>query len=234
MEVPIIYSIIAYFIASFGAKGLVVATGGTAELWGKLYGPSWTHLSQPVYPGSTTLTVEDTLSWTVGSKVVLASTDFSELVAYNQIAVTSTLAWMRGAPSPNQNEVLTVVSIAGNTVTVAEPIKYLHWGSGYERAELGLLSRHIVVQGDNSSIASQFGGHFMMRNAQVHVSGVEFTRMGQKGVMGRYPVHFHMMDSVIGKGYFANHNSIHDNFQRCLVIHGKSPRLLKPNNFSRI
>ena len=30
-----------------------------------------------------------------------------------------------------------------------------------------------------------------MRNGNVTITGVEFTKMGQKGVMGRYPIHFH-------------------------------------------
>lgn len=36
-------------------------------------------------------------------------------------------------------------------IKLAEPIKYLHWGSDYERAEVGVLSRHITIQGDADS-----------------------------------------------------------------------------------
>ena len=50
--------------------------------------------------------------------------------------------------------------------------------SDYEKAEVGLLTRQIVVQGDNDSLIDNFGGHFMMRHGVLHISGVEFTRMG--------------------------------------------------------
>jgi hypothetical protein len=62
---------------------------------------------------------------------------------------------------------------------VKEQIKYLHWGTGWERAEVGLLTRHIVVQGDEGSVNGSFGGHLMMRRATLHLSGVEFTRLGK-------------------------------------------------------
>jgi hypothetical protein len=117
----------------------------------------------------------------------------------------------------------------GKTITLKEPLKFLHWGRDYERAEVGLLTRQIVVQGDEGSVNSTFGGHLMMRQAKLKISGVEFTRMGQKGVMGRYPVHFHFGKNSIGKGNFASDNSIHDNFQRCLVVHGNFEFALKNN-----
>ena len=89
------------------------------------------------------------------------------------------MSWSRGQYFADQTEVLTVASISGNVITVNEPIKYLHWGKDYERAEVGLLTRHIVVQGDIDSLTTLFGGHFMMRLGDMHISGTEFTRMGK-------------------------------------------------------
>ena len=195
--------------------------------------------------------LDDITNWESGTKIVLATTDFSEMIDSALIKATSSLAWRRGAAFPNQNEVLTVVTtskqaraqelrnIDKNVVTVAEPVKYLHWGSGYEKAEVGLLTRNIVIQGDDSSVSSMFGGHLMIRNADVSIYGVEFTKMGkiknslflmnlgQKGNMGRYPIHFHNMGNMIGRGLYARDNSLHDNFQRCIVIHGKYPSPLQ-------
>jgi hypothetical protein len=53
--------------------------------------------------------------------------------------------------------------------------------------------------------------------------------LGQKGVMGRYPIHFHFGRNSIGLGNYAQDNSIHDNFQRCLVIHNTDGILIKNN-----
>ena len=38
--------------------------------------------------------------------------------------------------------------------------------------------------------------------------------------MGRYPIHFHLARNAIGAGMYASDNSLHDNYQRCIVIHG--------------
>ena len=49
------------------------------------------------------------------------------------------------------------------------------------------------------------------------------------GVLGRYPVHFHMIHDAVGEGMYAKDNSIHDVFQRCVVIHGTDGVLVKDN-----
>ncbi|XP_035660304.1 cell surface hyaluronidase-like [Branchiostoma floridae] len=67
--------------------------------------------------------------------------------------------------------------------------------------------------------------------SDVHLSGVELTKMGQQ-VMGRYPVHFHMAGDVdeVG-GYtrpaYLDGLSIHHCFSRCVTIHGTHGLLVK-------
>lgn len=44
-----------------------------------------------------------------------------------------------------------------------------------------------MFRGDEKSVEQEFGGHLMMRKAKkIHIEGVEFTRFGQRGVLGRY------------------------------------------------
>ena len=62
-----------------------------------------------------------------------------------------------------------------------------------ERAEVGLLTRNIVVQGDSATSAGGFGGHIMGMGGTLRVEGVELHFMGQKGLMARYPMHWHLM-----------------------------------------
>ena len=176
---------------NLGTKGIAVATGGLLALWGRQFPVSWTKLAKTVYPGSKVLALESSTTWLNGSKIVLATSDFSDVVDSAQIAQTSSLAWKRGAAFPDQNEVLTIdyTSIyivnkqykhkGGNTVYLKEAVKYIHWGGVYERAEVGLLSRPILIQGDDSSDKSLFGGHLMMRQANISIYGVEFRRMGK-------------------------------------------------------
>ena len=68
-----------------------------------------------------------------------------------------------------------VASVAGPSITLAEPLRFTHWGTLQtiagatidERAEVGLLSRNIVVRGDERSEATGFGGHIMMMGGAV-------------------------------------------------------------------
>ncbi len=80
------------------------------------------------------------------------------------------------------------VSADGKTLTLAVPLKYTHWGADGMFAEVGLLSRRIVLRGqpfDSSASERSYGGHVLMtRVAEAKVSGVGFTGMvsGLQGV----------------------------------------------------
>lgn len=50
------------------------------------------------------------------------------------------------------------------------------------------------------------------------IIGVELTNMGQQGIGGRYPLHFHLCRNLAGS--FIRKISVHHTNQRCVVIHG--------------
>jgi hypothetical protein len=125
----------------YGTKGIAIANGGTFELHGALSTPSWTRLSATAQIGASTITLQDSVNWQVGDKIVIATTDYP---AYYDVV-------------PDQNEYKTVAGVSGNVVTLDSPLSFMHWGKGYEKAEVGLLTRNIVVRGTNDS--SNFGGH---------------------------------------------------------------------------
>ena len=57
-----------------------------------------------------------------------------------------------------------------------------------ERAEVGLLTRVITIQGDSASLTTGIGGHVMvMQGATAHVEGVTFTAHGPEGAPGALP-----------------------------------------------
>lgn len=73
------------------------------------------------------------------NKLVLATTDFSGL-ADNTVYPSSwrSVNWARGALWPDQTEEVTIKTIQrGNTVHLTTPLKFTHWGEGYEKAEVG-------------------------------------------------------------------------------------------------
>jgi cell migration-inducing and hyaluronan-binding protein len=128
--------------------------------------------------------------------------------------------------NPGEAEVVRITAMAGQSVTIAEPLRHTHWGTVQtiaggtvdERAEVGLLSRNVVVRGDERSEAAGFGAHIMMMGGDTRIEGVELTRVGQRGKLARYPIHWHMMGDAPGQ--YARGNSIWNSFSRCITVHG--------------
>lgn len=196
-----------------GGRVLGVMGGGTLSMIGQER-TSWTKLSATVNKGSNKITLADTTDWKVGDQVVIASTDFEY----------------------KQAETFKIQSISGNAVTLDKAVQYMHYGQiqSYtddegntktvdQRAEVGLLSRNIVIKGATpTSATDKFGGHIMvMDTSQAVIDSVEFLNMGQEGKMGRYPMHWHMMGDN-SRGQYIRNSSIYNSFSRCVTIHGSN------------
>ena len=99
-------------------------------------------------------------------------------------------------------------------MTLAQPLAFAHYGEMQtiagrtvdERAEVGLLTRNIVIQGDSASSAGGFGGHLMGMGGTLRSRGRRAPFHGTEGLMARYPMHWHMMGPVDGQ-YFARNSS---------------------------
>ena len=184
---------------TMGDRGIMLMNG-TLTLHGDREN-AWTKLAQTAEAGSAEITVLDASGWRVGDAIVLASTDFD----------------------PRQAERRTIAAIAGNSVTLDQPLEYMHFGEitfGVdERGEVGLLTRNIKIQASEDSDESYFGGHIMaMSGSEMYVSGIELTRMGQHLTLARYPIHWHLIGE--GEGQYIKNASIHDTFSRCVTVHG--------------
>ncbi|PRP74389.1 DNA ligase 4-like [Planoprotostelium fungivorum] len=227
----------------FGGKAIIVATGGSVQMYGRVNGPTWTFLSSTAVNGSSLLNLRDAVQWAVNDRIVIASTDFSEVFPgrgkYNTTNAggQSPMGTMTSGGSntysfPEQSEEFTILAVknGGRTILLNRPLNYTHWGQGYMRAEVGWLTRKIVVRGDESSDVTSYGGHTLFRNGPVtSLYGVEFTRMGQKGFISRYPVHFHNMGSVVGKNKNIENCAVHHVYQRCITIHETDGAIVKNN-----
>ena len=184
-----------------GSSSKCLGVTGVLELHGASRGVSWTRLTQTAQAGASLIFLDAATQWRTGDSIVLASTDFD----------------------PAHAETATVASVTGQAVTLTGPLKYEHWGrivSGVdERAEVGLLTRSVVIQGDAASARGGAGGQVMvMRGGAAHLEGAELTRMGQKGRMGRYPLHFHLAGDQ--RGSYVRECSLHGCYNRCLTLHG--------------
>lgn len=186
---------------------------GVLELHGAPKLP-WTRLSTTASAGSSTLSLETAPDWTPGSALTLTSTDFN----------------------PNQTEQVVVQKVTGTQVTLATPLKFTHWGQAttlagktlQERAEVGLLTHNIRLRASDDAVQTGLGAHVMvMGNSQVRIAGTEFTNVGQRNSLRRYPVHFHRLGHA-PSSYFQG-NSVHNSFNRCVTVHGTSELRVQDN-----
>src|SRR5690606_8722166 len=187
-------------MAGMGDRGIMIS-GGTLNLHGNRT-HTWSKLAATAEAGSRTIEVLNAGQWQVGDEIVLASTDFE----------------------PRQAEKRLITAISGNTITLNEPLKYMHFGEitfGVdERGEVGLLTRNIKIQATEDAYETWFGGHIMaMPGSRMYVSGVELHRMGQHLELARYPIHWHLVGEA-GEGQYIRNAAIHDTFNRCVTVHG--------------
>ena len=196
-------------LMGMGDRGIMLS-GGTLNLHGTRTN-TWTKLAATAEAGSTTIEVLDASQWQAGDEIVLASTDYD----------------------PRQAERRTIAAISGNTLTLDQPLEYMHFGKitfGVdERGEVGLLTRNIKVQASEDAAESHFGGHIMaMVTSKMFVSGVELNRMGQHLELARYPIHWHLVGDG-GQGQYIRNAAIHDTFNRCVTVHGTNDLRVENN-----
>jgi len=196
-------------LMGMGDRGIMLS-GGTLNLHGNRT-HTWTKLASTAEAGATTINVLDASQWQAGDEIVLASTDYD----------------------PRQAERRTLASVNGNTITLTEPLEYMHFGKityGVdERGEVGLLTRNIKIQASEDAAESHFGGHIMaMVTSKMYVEGVELNRMGQHLELARYPIHWHLVGDG-GKGQYIRNAAIHDTFNRCVTVHGTNDLRIENN-----
>uniref|UniRef100_A0A8C5AWE7 PKHD1 like 1, tandem duplicate 1 n=1 Tax=Gadus morhua TaxID=8049 RepID=A0A8C5AWE7_GADMO len=124
----------------YGTKTLAVREG-VLDLHGIPVPVTWTHLAQTAPSGSSTITLKLGVTWRVGDEIVIASTGHRH--------------------SQAENEVRTIASVSadGMTLTLTEALEHTHLGVSVPlpggkvlegRAEVGLLTRNVVVRGSQS------------------------------------------------------------------------------------
>lgn len=194
--------------------GFLIASGSGSTL--SLHGAdaakaAWTRLNATAPAGTREIRLAEAPGWQPGDRIVIAPTDFE----------------------PREAETATILSVSadGRTLRLDRALAFAHFGElqrygtgtrDWEldvRAEVGLLSRNIVVQGAAEAAAGGKGAHMMaMAGAEMRLSGVELSRMGEAGTLGRYPVHWHMLGDAAGQ--YITDSAIHGSFNRAVTVHG--------------
>ncbi|MBM3898536.1 MAG: G8 domain-containing protein [Gemmatimonadetes bacterium] len=198
-------------IPGMGTRVIGVFPGGELTLIGETR-TAWTRLNASAPSGARTLTMRDDIDWRAGDRIVIAPSGFE----------------------PTQAEQRRISAVSGRTVTLETGLQHPHYGDLQliagrtvdERAEVGLLTRNIRIQGAGTGIidgvpqsADGIGGHIMiLAGATASVLGVELANMGQRGKLGHYPIHWHLAGAVPQQ--FIRNSAIWRSNNRCVTVHG--------------
>ncbi len=169
-------------------------------------------------PGDDTISLSEDVDWSVGDHLVITASE-------------------RGAGLTDTEEVEIAEVLGPRAFRLTAPLEHLHrvqWfrQEGFApvdmRVEAGLLSRNVIIQGDEGSTQQLYGVHVAsMHGAALRLSGVEIRRCGQAFILGRYCSHFHM-GGRMEDSYIVD-NSIHHSFQRAVTVHATHYALVKNN-----
>lgn len=184
---------------------------------------SWTDLDATIESGATTLTLVEDVDWVIGDTIMVTSTDYDQWQAeFRTITKVETTA-----SDPKKS-----------TLTVDKAFKHAHLAGVEElgtgsanigdkltiRAEVALMNRNIVYRGDPATSArNKFGAHIMIHSPGDETSigrieNLQLYDVGQAFLLGKYPIHFHMIGRVT-KSYVRN-NTVRNSYNRGTTIHG--------------
>jgi hypothetical protein len=211
---------------------------------------AWTQLAQTTLPNATEIMLQDPVAWPVGSKIVIATTDFeSPKSSHSEVA---TVAAVLDAGKRVQLKDVRVCPFYSNNgmpygCTHGDALTFGHLGESrvfdgrtvHFRAEVGLLSRNIVIQGDHDATlcpmadtaddgvtklsCNQFGGQIFFHSPGheslvARLSNFEIRNGGQAFRLGRYAIHWHMVGNL--RESFQRNVSVHHSWNRGVAIHG--------------
>ena len=202
-------------IPIYGNK-VIAVRNGILDMHGVPRNPTWTSLSTTANINDATITLITAVDWQVGEVIVIAPTGYDSTEAEEKTIVSI----------DNTNP-------SNPVITLDSPLSFKHY-SGIQtfpsgdfiemRAEVGLLTRNVVFRGDpETSAANQFGAHIMLcsmgdESLIGRIEYIELRDVGQAFQLGRYPIHFHMIGTVMNS--YVNGNSIHNTYNRAVTIHG--------------
>ena len=199
---------------------------GHLDLHGRTRLRTWTRLATTANVDSETLVLTENVDWTPGDKIVIAATG-------------------KDGNETEENEIASV-SDTGTVLTLVHKLAYKHLGvtevfeGGHSidmRAEVGLLSHNVIVEGSRNVGGMGLGEDQYGAQIMIHRSGsdptpirIEHTEVrygGQAFRLGRYAIHFHLTGSMSGS--YVRNCAIHHSNNRALTAHGVHDLLVEGN-----
>lgn len=230
-------------------KGISVQ-GGWLSFHGKRYFSTWTRLARRAVAGETVLLLQRPVNWESGQQVLVVTSSIKDSRDYNKNEVV-TIRAVHTSPPPGVGAVVYLtqplqfnhsandnyqveVALLSRTIKIqghafdSEPSDPDMGGCLDDRANQNWHIWHQTTMPCLNKGLTGYGGHIMIHDGGIgQLEGVELFRMGQTNVMGRYPLHFHVLQDC--PSCYLKDSSIHHSFYRCVSIHGTNRTTISEN-----
>lgn len=185
---------------------------GDLTIHGNTVQPTFLELTSNAEPGQTQIVVSESMNgWNSGDSVLITSPGIKENIK-------------------ECTEEAEILKTEGTFVILKEPLSCYHPGRFLDNDDVPnshvvLLTRNIKFESadpkNRGSVNYFFGSSGYIKYAQ-------FETMGPKNVMGRYPIHFHLMFDT-SRGIEVVGNSIIDSENRWITVHRSNGIIIKDN-----
>lgn len=185
----------------------IVCCGGRMDFHGAPLSRTWVKLAVTANKGDAAITLAETVQgWRAGDRLIVTDT---QGIPSNLRKPPHGLGFVA--------EERTIRTIDDTQLVLDRPLDKEHLGADGQHVEIANLSRNVIVE---SGAPQKARGHTMYhRGSAGSISYAEFRHLGKEGVLGRYPLHFHLVgDSMRGSSVIGA--SIWDSGNRWLTIHG--------------
>lgn len=184
----------------------IVCCDGRMDFHGAAMNRTWLNLGKNARPGERSIVLPEAVTgWRAGDEVLLTG------------AKRSYGSARRSDPDSSSSETRRITKIDGLILHLDRPLTHEHLGEGEFRCEAANLSRNVIIE---SADPKRGRGHTMYhRHCAGGISYARFAHLGQEGMLGRYPIHYHLVgdtmrgSSVLGVAIVDSHN-------RWVTIHG--------------
>lgn len=174
---------------------------------------TWVELGADAKPGDNVITLSQPVTgWKTGDEIIVTASKREDI--YDSFR----------NPKKVGTEQRRITRIDGTRITLDQPLAKEHAGTGELTSEVANLSRNVIIE--SADPKGKRGHTVYHRFSEGGISYARFAHLGKEGVLGRYPIHFHLVgdtmrgSSVVGAAIVDSHN-------RWVTIHGTNFLLVR-------
>jgi hypothetical protein len=198
----------------------IVCSAARMDLHGAALARTWVKLAEPAAVDENQLYLADSIDgWREGDRIVITATNrqkpfngnSTDHVTERPASEEAIIAAFEPESMARRGEKKRLL------INLDRRLKYPHAAANGYAAEVANLSRNVVIE---SATPDGVRGHTMYhRYSKGSISYAEFRHLGKEGLLGRYPIHYHLTgDSMRGSSVIGA--SVWDSDNRWITLHG--------------